>query len=42
MNNSFTEYKKSLKNFNNRINDELTILLYHGVTSSKSKGIENY
>ena len=36
------EYNKNLKGFHHRIYNELTILLYHGVTHIKSKGIENH
>ena len=35
-------YNKELKDFKSRILDEIVILLYHGVTSSESEGIENY
>ena len=42
MNDNYQDYKKVLRNFHQRINDELTILLYHGVTNIKSRGIENY
>lgn len=34
-------YYETLNNFHSRIESELTILLYHGVTRSKSRGIEN-
>ena len=36
-----SEYRTNLKGFHTRINNELTILLYHGVTDIQSKGIEN-
>ena len=42
MHNSQEEYFSALKGFHSRIEDELTILLYHGVTNVQSKGIENY
>jgi peptidoglycan/xylan/chitin deacetylase (PgdA/CDA1 family) len=35
------EYKTELNGFHKRIHHELTILLYHGVTRIRSKGIEN-
>ena len=35
------QYYPSLFNFNQRIDDELAILLYHGVTNTESRGIEN-
>jgi len=34
--------KKELAEFPSRMQDELTILTYHGVTTATSKGIENY
>lgn len=37
-----TVYQQKLKDFQKRKNNELTILLYHGVTNSISKGIENH
>ena len=37
-----TVYQQKLKDFKKRKNNELTILLYHGVTNSISKGIENH
>ena len=42
MDNSKEEYFLALKGFYSRIENELTILLYHGVTNVQSKGIENY
>jgi len=36
-----SEYQANLKGFHTRINNELTILLYHGVTNIQSRGIEN-
>jgi len=36
-----SEYQTNLKGFHTRINNELTILLYHGVTDIQSRGIEN-
>jgi len=38
----FKSFKENLGDFNKRIYNELTILLYHGVTNYKSKGIENF
>jgi len=35
------EYRTTLNQFQTRIDRELTILLYHGVTHVRSKGIEN-
>lgn len=35
-------YYTELKGFHHRIDEELTILLYHGVTNTISDGIENY
>ncbi len=35
-------YYKSLQNFSQRSQTELTVLLYHGVSKSNPKGIENY
>lgn len=42
MNNVKKNYYSELKAFHKRIEKELTVLLYHGVTRIKSKGIENY
>ena len=36
-----SEYRVTLREFHTRVNNELTILLYHGVTDIQSKGIEN-
>ena len=36
-----SEYRSTLSGFHARIERELTILLYHGVTDMQSKGIEN-
>lgn len=36
------DYQKSMENFQERKGDEITILLYHGVTKEDSYGIENY
>ena len=42
MDSLYQVYKNELNNFQQRINSELAILLYHGVTDFKSQGIENY
>ncbi len=35
-------YCSELKNFQKRVENELTILLYHGITNCRSNGIENF
>ena len=42
MNKLYHEYKSELRDFHQRINNEFTILLYHGVTNVQSREIENY
>ena len=42
MNTLLIDYQKNLHGFHSRIDTELTILLYHGVTGHTSQGIENY
>lgn len=37
-----TSYYRSLDGFARRVESELTILLYHGVSKAQSRGIENY
>ncbi len=42
LSNLYKEYENGIRGFHQRINSELTILLYHGVTDVQSQGIENY
>jgi len=41
MTDMLSEYRATLNGFHSRIDNELTILLYHGVTDIQSRGIEN-
>lgn len=42
MNEFVARYRNELEGFHKRVEGELTILLYHGVSNTRSKGIENY